>query len=158
MVSWIYQSPVPPLTLPSRLCENYLPLPISHLCEIHVCTSINCDGDIYYMGGWKSPTRMVSDMDAMFSCIFSLCDVRMRISKYLNLYYTQRLPQGSFLKKKPVSGVSFIRGGESVKEELSPHDALKHHFTSLKTDLIFLQLRVLEGKLPGNNVVIFFNF
>ena len=24
---------------------------------------------------------------------------------------------------------------------LSPHDALKHHFTSLKTDLIILQLR-----------------
>ena len=27
---------------------------------------------------------------------------------------------------------------------LSPHDALKHHFTFLKTDLIFLQPRVLE--------------
>ena len=27
---------------------------------------------------------------------------------------------------------------------LSPHDALKHHFTSLKTDLIFLQLWALE--------------
>ena len=31
---------------------------------------------------------------------------------------------------------------------LSPHDALKHHFTSLKTDLIFLQPRVLERKFP----------
>ena len=127
MVSWIYQSPVPPLTLPSRLCENYLPLPISHLCEIHVCTSINCDGDIYYMGGWKSPTRMVSDMDAMFSCIFSLCDVRMRISKYLNLYCTQRLPQGSFLKKKPVSGVSFIRGGVG-KGRVKPSRCIKASF------------------------------
>ena len=27
---------------------------------------------------------------------------------------------------------------------LSPHDALKHHFTPLKTDLILLQPRVLE--------------
>ena len=27
---------------------------------------------------------------------------------------------------------------------LNPHDALKLHFTSLKTDLIFLQPRVLE--------------
>ena len=27
---------------------------------------------------------------------------------------------------------------------LGPHDALKHHFTSLKTHLLFLQLRVLE--------------
>ena len=33
---------------------------------------------------------------------------------------------------------------------LSPHDALKHHFTSLKTNLIFLQIRVLERKLPWN--------
>ena len=31
---------------------------------------------------------------------------------------------------------------------LSPHDALKHHFTSLKTDLIFLQPRVLKRKFP----------
>ena len=27
---------------------------------------------------------------------------------------------------------------------LSPHDALKHDFTSLKTGLIFLQIRALE--------------
>ena len=27
---------------------------------------------------------------------------------------------------------------------LSPHDALKHHLTSLKIDFIFLQPRVLE--------------
>ena len=33
---------------------------------------------------------------------------------------------------------------------LSPHDALKHHFTSLKTDLIFPQPRVLERKFPRN--------
>ena len=31
---------------------------------------------------------------------------------------------------------------------LSPHDALKHHFTSLKTDLISLQQKVLERKSP----------
>ena len=31
---------------------------------------------------------------------------------------------------------------------LSPHDALKHHFTSLRADLIFLQLGVLERKFP----------
>ena len=31
---------------------------------------------------------------------------------------------------------------------LSPHDALKRHFTSLKTDLIFLELGVLERKFP----------
>ena len=33
---------------------------------------------------------------------------------------------------------------------LSPHYALKHHFTSLKTDLIFLQPRVLERKFSWN--------
>ena len=31
---------------------------------------------------------------------------------------------------------------------LSPRDAPKHHFTSLKTDLIFLQPRVLERIFP----------
>ena len=34
-----------------------------------------------------------------------------------------------------------------VLNPLSPHNALKHHFISLKTDLISLQLRVLEGKI-----------
>ena len=33
---------------------------------------------------------------------------------------------------------------------LSPRDALKHHFTSLKSYLIFLQLGVLERKFPLN--------
>ena len=33
---------------------------------------------------------------------------------------------------------------------LGPHDALKHHFTPLKTDLIFLQQMVLELKCPCN--------
>ena len=33
---------------------------------------------------------------------------------------------------------------EIIFNPLGPHDALKHHFISLKTDLIFLQLGVLE--------------
>ena len=33
---------------------------------------------------------------------------------------------------------------------LNPHDALKHHFTSLKTDLIFQQIMALEWKFPWN--------
>ena len=32
----------------------------------------------------------------------------------------------------------------------SPYDALKHHFTSLKTYLIFSQIRVLEGQFRWN--------
>ena len=35
-------------------------------------------------------------------------------------------------------------------DPLSPRDALKHHLTSLKTDLIPLQLGVLELKFPLN--------
>ena len=35
-------------------------------------------------------------------------------------------------------------------DPLSPRDALKHHFKSLKTFLVFLQLGVLERKFPGN--------
>ena len=38
----------------------------------------------------------------------------------------------------------------AVFNPLDPHDALKHHFTSLKTDLILLQLGVLGLKFPRN--------
>ena len=45
---------------------------------------------------------------------------------------------------------------------LSPHAALKHHFTSLKTDLIFGQLKgfktKISMKLVYQYVAIFFNF
>ena len=56
---------------------------------------------------------MVSDVDTMFSCISNLCDVHS-----YDLYCAQGLPQGSSLKKKSVSGGSFIRG-KSVKGELN---------------------------------------
>ena len=62
-----------------------------------------------------SPTRRVSDINAMFCCIFNLCDVRMRIA------ITCIVPGATsevLLKKKSVSGGSFIRG-KSVQEELS---------------------------------------
>ena len=58
---------------------------------------------------------MVSDMDAMFSCIFNLCDVRMCIT--ITFIVTKDYFMGPPLKKKSVSGGSFIRG-KSVKEEL----------------------------------------
>ena len=48
----------------------------------------------HYMRGWKLATRMVSDMDAMFSCIFNLCDVRMRLAM------TCIMPMG-YLKRPP---------------------------------------------------------
>ena len=39
---------------------------------------------------------------------------------------------------------SSVKGGSF--NPLSSHDALMHHITFLKTDLIFLELRGLEGK------------
>ena len=41
---------------------------------------------------------------------------------------------------------------------LSPHDALRHHFTSLKTDWIFLQPRLLKWKFPWNRFANTWNF
>ena len=44
---------------------------------------------------------------------------------------------------------------------LSRHDALKHHITSLKTDLIFLQLgfgKKISTKLAYQYIAIFFIF
>ena len=43
----------------------------------------------------------------------------------------------SVIRETPLIAISLFN-------PLSPHDALKHHFTSLKTYLIFLQLGVLE--------------
>ena len=58
---------------------------------------------------------MIKDKEAMFSCIFNLCDVRMRIA--MTCIVPRGYLKGSSLKPKSVSGGSFIRG-KSVKEEL----------------------------------------
>ena len=58
---------------------------------------------------------MVSDMDAMFSCIFNLCDVRMRIS--IACMVPRGYLRGPLLKRMSVSGGSFNREN-LVKEEL----------------------------------------
>ena len=49
-------------------------------------------------------------------------------------------------------------GKRALIYPLSPHDALKHHFTSLKADLIFLQQRDLERKFQRNWLPIHGNF
>ena len=41
---------------------------------------------------------------------------------------------------------------------LSPHDALKHHFTSLKTDLISLQLSPWNENFHESGLLIHDNF
>ena len=41
---------------------------------------------------------------------------------------------------------------------LSPHDALKHHFTSLKAGFIFLQTRGFRMKIYNTCMPIFSNF
>ena len=50
---------------------------------------------------------------------------------------------GLFLIKEK----EFVLAGK--KQRVSPHDALKHHFTFLKTVLIFLKQRVLIRKFPS---------
>ena len=45
-----------------------------------------------------------------------------------------------------------------VFNPLSSHDAIKHHFTSLGTDLIFLQPRVSERKFHKTGLSIHDNF
>ena len=49
---------------------------------------------------------------------------------------------------KTTMPMSAMKSKQTVFNPLSPHDALKHHFTSMKTDLIFIQQRVLERKFP----------
>ena len=44
----------------------------------------------------------------------------------------------------------FIKSAEVCINHLSPHDALKHHFKSMKTYLIFLKQSVLERKFKWN--------
>ena len=63
---------------------------------------------------YKSPTRLVSDMDAMSFCILNLCDVCMRIAI---TFFCPGATWGVLLKMKSVSGGSFIRG-KSVKGAL----------------------------------------
>ena len=75
---------------------------------------------------------MVSGMDVMFSCIFDLLDVRMRIA--ITCIVPSGYLRGSSLKKKSASGGSFIRG-KSLKEELML--VLRHkRWANIKSSLV----------------------
>ena len=59
----------------------------------------------------------------------------------------------SIIRDNDVSSECYQPGSDLFINLINPlglHDALKHHYTSLKTDLIFLQQRVLERKFPWN--------
>ena len=100
----------------SHLWENYLPSPNSHLCEIHMCTCINCNEGISLHAYLKivNQNRQWHGRNVLLHIYF----VRCALAHSYNLYCAQGLPQGSSLENKSVSGGSFIRG-KSVKEELS---------------------------------------
>ena len=99
---------------------------------------------------------MVSVMHAMLSCIFYLCDVRMRIA------ITCMVPRGYFrgvLLKKSVSGGSFIRG-KSVKE-VKPSRCIKASLNIHENRLNFPTTKgfrvKISIKLAYQYMVIFFN-
>ena len=66
----------------------------------------------HYMRGWKTLTKMVSDMDAMFSYIFNL----------YKLYCAQGLLHGSPLKKEVGFWGLFYQG------EVGKGRVKRHHF------------------------------
>ena len=103
------------LTPFSHLCENYLPLPNSHLCKIYKCACNNCNGDIS-LHAWLKITNQNGQWHGR-NVLLHFCFVRCAHAHSYNLWCAPGLPRGSFLKKKSVSGGSFIRG-KSVKEEL----------------------------------------
>ena len=74
---------------------------------------------------WRYFITCMVEMGAMLSCIFNLCDVRMRIA--ITCIVHRGYPRGSSLKKS-VSGGSFIKV-KSVKEELKSLDkGMAHSF------------------------------
>ena len=71
------------------------------------------------------------------------------IYKYhLNDPYYVLLSRGPLQLDRDVTIDGNPYNAEIFFNSLSPHDALKDHFTPLKTDLFFPQPRVLERKFP----------
>ena len=90
----------------------------------------------HYMLGWKLLTRMVSDMDAMFSCKFNLCDVRMHIA--IACIVPRGPPQGSPLKRRRFLWL-LLSGGSRL---LGRVKALKY-FCVNYGDESFFQLEII---------------
>ena len=74
------------------------------------------------------------------------------------IYLLQMLTSLASIKNLIVFSIKFEYHRLNVLNLLSPHDALKHHFTSLETDLILLQQRVSERNFHETNLPIHDNF
>ena len=84
------------------------------LCEIHVCTCINCNGDIS-SHAWLKIVNQNGQCHGR-NVLLHLYFVRCAHAHIYNQFCAQGLPQGSSLKNKSVFGGSFIRV-ELVKED-----------------------------------------
>ena len=76
-----------------------------------------------------------------------------RVEKFIHLTdkYDHCISTGEFNSKHCYFGNDKSDSfSDAPFNPLSPHDALNHHFTCLKTDLIFLQPSVLGRKFPWN--------
>ena len=59
----------------------------------------------------------------------------------------------SYDEREDIQVLNNYMSSPDIVDPLGPNDAIKHHFTSMKTDLIFLQpwqLGVLELTIPWN--------
>ena len=73
-----------------------------------------------------------------------------RHSANVSLMMGQRRKRCTNIESKLAECLGVFLLGPDCLNPLTPHDALKHNLTSLKTDFIYLQLGVLEWKFPRN--------
>ena len=100
----------------------------------------------HYLNAWPTPSNMAWMESSMWTDIQCLHNWK-NIQNHTMLKPLYWRWQAVVFKVRQVD-VSHMR--QVSFNPLSPHDALKYHFTSLKTDLIFLQLGVSEGKFLWN--------
>ena len=97
----------------------------------------------------------------MFTGIMTMCNLTMYTGLYGRASSTYKVPNIKTQQDKGTRVCYQIIGGLTYKlsyNPLSPHDVLKHHFTSVKTDLIFPQLRVFKLNFIESGLPIHGNF
>ena len=90
-----------------------------------------------------------------------MCNLTMYTGLYGRASSTYKVPNIKTQQDKGTRVCYQIIGGLTYKllfNPLSPHDVLKHHFTSLKTYLIFPQLRVFKLNFIESGLPIHGNF
>ena len=142
--AWLENSPC---KISSKSVENWLRISEKQAIQVNLTAGIDNNTHHWYFPIWI----LLSKIQKLSK--YLLLNIQLKKWPKFTPKYLWVMPETTAWSESPFLKIldpPLYAAKSLLLNPLSPHDALKNHFTSLKTYLIFLQQRVSKDKFPWN--------